>query len=201
TRIWGTLYGGQESEFAGMMPWRMHMISGDDSGNIYLAGTTGSVDSIATPGSYLDTKNGAAGETDGFLVKFDSSGKRQWGTYYGGPGGMFESVLSMACDHSGNVYLIGLTESPSGIATPDGYRTALAGSGPMMVDAFLAQFSHSGDLKWGTYYGGAAMDMCFGVVSDLTGNVYISGATESDTGIATPGSQFYISNDAYLAKF
>ncbi len=201
TRIWGTFYGGEESERAGAIPWKMRMIAGDDSGNIYLAGTTGSVDSIATPGSYQDTKNGIAGETDGFLVKFDSSGKRQWGTYYGGAGGMLESVLSMACDHRGNVYLVGTTESNSGIATPDGHQTTLAGTGPMMVDAFLARFDHSGALKWGTYYGGSSMDLCFGVVTDWFGNVYISGSTQSDTGIATPGSQFYINEDAFIAKF
>jgi len=198
TRIWGTLYGGAGSEFVGAIPWKMHMISGDDSGNIYLAGTTESTDSIATPGSYQDTKNGAAGETDGFLVKFDSSGKRQWGTYYGGPGGFMESVASMAADHSGNVYLVGTTESTSGIATPNAHQVALAGG---MVDAFLVQFDRSGARKYGTYYGGGGMDLCFGVVSDLSGNVYISGATQSDTGIATPGSQFYIGDDAFLAKF
>ena len=48
---------------------------------------------------------------DAFLVKFNSSGVRQWGTYYGGTGN--DMAYSCATDASGNIYLSGYTTSTS----------------------------------------------------------------------------------------
>ena len=56
----------------------------DASGNVYLAGDTNSTTGIATTGAHQTTYGG--GYYDAFLVKFNSSGVRQWGTYYGGTG-------------------------------------------------------------------------------------------------------------------
>ena len=48
-----------------------------------LAGYTTSTTGIATTGAHQTT---SGGDYDAFLVKFNSSGVRQWGTYYGGTG-------------------------------------------------------------------------------------------------------------------
>ena len=55
----------------------------DASGNVYLAGDTNSTTGIATTGAHQTTLEESY---DAFLVKFNSSGVRQWGTYYGGTG-------------------------------------------------------------------------------------------------------------------
>ena len=66
---------------------------------------------------------------DAFLVKFNSSGVRQWGTYYGGTGtDMAIPALQMPV---GIVYLSGWTTSTSGIATTGAHQTTYGG-GPMM---------------------------------------------------------------------
>ncbi len=49
----------------------------DASGNVYLAGYTNSTTGIATTGAHQTT---IGGSDDAFLVKFNSSGVRQWGT-------------------------------------------------------------------------------------------------------------------------
>ena len=53
------------------------------SGNIYLSGYTDSTTEL--PQQVL-TKPHMEEGYDAFLVKFNSSGVRQWGTYYGGTG-------------------------------------------------------------------------------------------------------------------
>ncbi len=51
----------------------------DGNSNVYLCGTTNSTNNIAA-GGFLNTYSGSTGAA--FLVKFDSSGTRLWGTYY-----------------------------------------------------------------------------------------------------------------------
>jgi hypothetical protein len=75
---------------------------------------------------------------DAFLVKFNTAGVRQWGTYFGGSG--FDIATHCSTDISGNVYLAGFTTSTSNIATR-GHQNYLAGN----EDLFLAKFGSSGN--------------------------------------------------------
>ena len=124
-RQWGTYYGGTGQDYG-------LSCATDTSGNIYLAGITRSTSGIATTGAH-QTNHG--GYRDAFLVKFNSSGVRQWGTYYGGTGNDFG--WSCATDTSGNIYLSGQTPSTSGIATTGAYQTTFGGA---TEDAFLVKF-------------------------------------------------------------
>src|SRR6185437_13614959 len=69
---------------------------------------------------------------------------------------------------------------------------------------FLAKFSNAGSLDWATYYGGNGSNKGKGVSADLFGNVYITGSTTGNEGIATKGAyqtQYSPSGSAFLAKF
>ena len=75
--------------------------------------------SAATPGSPdwpTQTLGGAynqaanAGGDDAYIMKFNSSGVRQWATYYGGSG--TDIATSMTTDASGKVYVCGITCQP-----------------------------------------------------------------------------------------
>jgi hypothetical protein len=105
-------------------------VSVDNSGNIYLAGHTWSTTDIATSGSHQDTKSNFS--SDVFLVKFDNSGVRQWGTYYGGTG--YDVGMSCITDNSGNVFLGGYTASSTDIASSGAHQTTYNDGGR---DAFL----------------------------------------------------------------
>src|SRR5690606_30019464 len=96
-RQWATYYGGANSDEG-------YSCSTDGTGNVYLAGPTTSTSNIASVG-HQNTIGG--GQYDAFLVKFNSLGVRQWGTYYGGTGDDFG--YSCATDNSGNVFLAGKT--------------------------------------------------------------------------------------------
>jgi hypothetical protein len=100
---------------------------------------TNSGTNIATSGSHQSAYGG--GIWDAYLVKFNSAGVRQWGTYYGGAG--YDIVMgSCATDPSGNVYMTGITTTSVGtsISSSGSHQSAFAGGN----DAFLVKFNPSG---------------------------------------------------------
>ena len=191
-RQWGTYYGGTALDYG-------FSVGTDASNNVYLGGYTGSMTNISTAGAHQTVFGGSS--YDAFLVKFNTSGVRQWGTYYGGTS--LDYGQATACDNTGNVYLAGYAQSTNAMATPGAHQTVFGGSS---YDAFLVKFNTSGVRQWGTYYGGTALDygQC---VATGTSNVYLSGHTGSNTGtvIATPGSHQASfggsSYDGYIAEF
>ncbi len=197
-RIWGTYYGGSGGDYA-------YSSVCDASGNVFLAGetesNTGTI--IATLGSHQSTLVAIGGAYDAFLVKFNSLGVRQWGTYYGGS--FNEKGRSCAIDISGNVYLAGTTQSTAGISTPGSHQSSFAGG--TLDDAFLVKFNSAGVRQWGTYYGGTGTDTGYGCSVDNSGNVFLTGFSgfSSINNITTPGCHQSIyaagGQDAYLVKF
>lgn len=189
TRIWGTYFGGSSSESA-------VSLETDNNGNIYMAGYTNSSSGIATSGAFQTIYAGNNNE-DGFLVKFNSSGVRQWSTYYGGTDSDY--FVSCALDRLGNIYMTGNTES-TGMASTGSHQSTYKGN----KDGFLVKFSNSGIRLWSTYYGGTSWDISSACATDSLNNVYISGRTISLSDIATPGTHQSVyagGNDAYLVKF
>lgn len=190
-REWSTYFGGTGDEGISVSDGT----ATDKFGNVYLASTTTSTSSIAS-GGFQNTHGG--GLYDAFLVKFDSIGNLLWSTYYGSTGD--DRAAAVAVDSSGNVYLTGYTNSSSGIAS-GGYQNVFGGG---TFDAFIVKFNAAGSRLWATYYGGTAQDLGMGICTDITGNVYLAGSTQSTSGIASGGFQLTFgggANDAYLAKF
>jgi Secretion system C-terminal sorting domain/Beta-propeller repeat len=185
---WSTYYGGDSTDDA-------FAIACNDS-YVFITGLTNSANGIASPGAHQSVYGG--GYYDAFLACFSETGTFRWSTYYGGSGD--DEGNGIACDHSGNVYITGITSSSNNIATPGSYHDSIMGGS----DVFLAKFGGSGALLWATYYGGIKNDGGYGVACDAAGNVYISGGTASPDNIATPGSYqsvFADSTDAFLVKF
>jgi len=200
SRLWSTYYGGNANDEG-------YGISVSVFGNIYVTGWTYSKHGIATSGAYqtslLYQKSLPADSVNAFLAKFNSSGARLWGTYYGGGNGDYGQGVST--NDSDDVYITGYTHSPNGIATAGSYQASYGGN----IDVFVAKFSGSGNLLWGTYFGGSGHDYGQRISTDTLGNVYIIGYTTSANGIATSGA-YQVSNgggaytgyyDAFLAKF
>ena len=186
-RLWATYYGGSGEDIG-------FSVVCDNSSNVYLGGQTNSSSGIATTGSHQST---FAGNADGFIVKFNSSGTRSWGTYYGGD--QYEYAY-LASDGT-NIFIAGRTESATAIATAGAYQTSIAG----LREAFLAKFTASGARVWGTYIGGSDHDYLYSVKCDQSGNVLVAGGTSSSTGIATSGAHQTVNNggmwDSFLMQF
>ncbi len=89
-------------------------------------------------------------------------------------------------DKSENVFMIGTTTSTNNIASAGSFQDTLSGN----YDFFIVKFNAEGDRLWGTYFGGPGFEYISydPIAIDKSGNVYISGQTNSTTGIATPGA-------------
>lgn len=192
-RIWGTYFGGESFD-------ALTGVTTDKQGNIYTIGTTASHENISTPGSFKEIGDADVHHKwNGILARFDKDGNRVWATYYGG-----EHTSEIAIDNEGNIYFVGDTYSHDEIATPGAYRENFLGT--TWNEAFIAKFTPGGDRIWGTYFGGYDYDFGEGLAIDSKNNVIISGATRSDSDIATPGAHKETKAtvtdwDAFLAKF
>jgi hypothetical protein len=198
-RQWATYYGGSDNDHGAS-------VACDASGNVYVGGATHSPNNIASTGAFktvFPTSNLAGLNYSwgraGFLAKFNSTGTRQWGTYFAG------HVADIELDGSNNLYITGISWHDTGVATTGAFKTTHSYSnGGNYYDGYLAKFNSSGQRLWGTYYGDANYDIPYAVELDNSGNVYISGQTNSSSGIASTGSHqssFAGTYDGFIAKF
>lgn len=170
-RQWGSYYGGSNIDFA-------HACCLDAANNFYISGSTLSTFSIATAGSYQTALQGV----DCYLAKFNSSGVRIWGTYYGAAGG--ETGGFCTADKIGNIYLCGSTTSTAGIATPGVHQTVNNGG----QDAFVVKFTNTGTKLWASYFGDSGVETVTACNVDAFGNLIFVGETDSNAGLGSPGA-------------
>ncbi|MFA6060629.1 MAG: T9SS type A sorting domain-containing protein [Taibaiella sp.] len=170
TTLLSTFLFGDETNVAGLSIY---------GNNIYISGEGGTNATIATTGAYQTT---ATGQRDGFLMKYDSSGARIWGTFYGGSAN--DIIKSCKVDSVGYIYICGTTQSTGNMSSIGAEQSSLAG----LADGFVAKFNTgNGYRAWGTYFGGSNIDSAKSI--DVYGNrLYIAGITKSTSGIATSGA-------------
>lgn len=169
-RLWGTYY---RSE--------IYSVKCDLNSNIFFCGTTFAPADISSPGSHQPTKNNYS---DGFIVKLNSSGIREWGTYFGGE--QNEEVIDLSTDSNGNVYAVGTTSSHTNISTPGAFQPSYQSSNTTN-DGFIAKFTPLGALVWATYYGGNTVDVLSSCVISDDNFLYVTGFT-GNPNLASPGS-------------
>lgn len=185
SRLWGTFFGGDEADLL-----RGVAVDGDDSSIAF--GTSQST-GLATLG---DTT--LSGASDGVLVKFAANGARSWSTYLGGNDD--EEGLGVCVSPRGAIYVVGQTDSTSGLAFNANHQGALAGP----ADAFIARFEANGTLTWATYYGGEdGKTEASACAVDIKENVWVGGTTKASEGIALDGyDETYGGNgDGFVAMF
>jgi hypothetical protein len=165
---WASFFGGTAGDFG-------VGIAVDQYKNIYLAGSTYSSSGVATTGAYQTTQ---AGSLDMYLVKFDSSGTRLFGTYIGGL--LYEALADLCLDKNESIIFVGQTGSTSGLVTSGAFQTNFAG-GP--TDVALGKFSSNGNVDFITYMGGPDIDFAEDLCLDNSNKIYILGYTASKSGI------------------
>lgn len=189
TRIWGTYFGGNTPDFA-----RSGTV--DHLNNIIVTGY-GDKDAIGTSGTFMSTGQSTNGSN--FVVKFDASGNKLWGTYYGKI--LSGTIPAAACDNYNNIYVGGRTYDTAFIATTNGYHSNKCVTG--QEEGFMIIFNPLGQRTYGTYYCGNGRTYLENIAL-YNNNIYIAGSTNSTTGIATTSSfqsSFGGNHDGFLARF
>ena len=184
---WSTYYGGSDIDYV------VGMVS-STSGDVVITGVTRSLDFPVTSGAF-QTAN--AGDTDLFIAKFNSLGQRQWCTYYGGSSS--DEGRGIMIDPQGNIIVVGVTKSFNFPVSPGAQQINYAGN----YDAFILKFNSAGQRVWSTFLGGSGEDRCMTVAADNSGNVLISGYTNSSNFPVGPAAfQPYNAGDydAFIAK-
>ena len=191
--VYSTFLGGNSQDYASG-------IAVDSSGQAYVAGDTESTDFPVTKNAYQGT---FGGQDDAFVTVFNSTGSGLiYSTYLGG--GSYDSVLGIALDSSGKIYVVGATESGNFPVTKDAFQGSFGGGS---YDAFFSELTLSGSLTYSTYLGGSGTDYGYGIaVSSSTletpGGILLAGSTQSPNFPILHSLQRYAGGyDAFVAKF
>jgi Beta-propeller repeat len=166
---WAVAVGGSLSDYG-------NGIAVDGSGNVYITGNF-----------YSNTLLGLTntGDSDFFVVKYNSSGVVQWAV--NGGGFLSDSGSGIAVDGSGNVYVTGYFYSNSVLGLIN------AGNS----DVFVVKYNSSGVVQWAVSGGGSSEDKGSGIAVDGSGNVYITGNTYSNIlGLTNNGI-----SDVFVVKY
>ncbi len=137
------------------------IVSGYTSNNYNLSTPNAFQKNHANAFEYLNTNN------DAVLIKYDSSGNKIWGTYFGASCNDYAN--SLAISKSNQVVLIGNTNSTTKISTPMAANTIFSGG----EDAFIMLFNDSG------YLNGINNNIitCYNKLCSTTDTVTLTGST------------------------
>ena len=154
-------------------------VTTDSSGSIYVTGFT-------TRG--LDG-NKSSGKSDIYLVKYNSSGTKQW-TKQLGVESLDDLGNGVTTDSSGNVYVTGYTKGGLDGNTSSGES-----------DIFLVKYNSSGTKQWTKQLGTCGNDYGQGVTIDSSDNIYMTGCTRTCSSLGLDGNTNSGNYDIFLVKY
>ena len=169
TLLYSTYLGGSLSDCA-------YGIALDQFDNAYITGRTDSANFL-TKNALQPTLRGTR---DAFVLRLDPDGSLIASTYLGGApatlgGRDFEAGYGIAVDSQQNVYVTGVTTSPT-FTTANALQPNFGG----IEDAFVAKLNlPAAQLIYSTYLGGADADSGHSIAVDAFGNAYVTGVTLS----------------------
>ena len=149
----------------------------DSSNNIYITGNTNSID-FPIVNAYDSSHNGGS---DAFIVKISTNDSSLlYSTYIGGDRDetleFMVKHMDITLDNMNNIYITGTTGS-NDFPTVNAYNSSLNGG----LDIFFVVLSANGStLLYSTYIGGRLDDFSNSFVLDSSGNIYITGTTNSE---------------------
>ncbi len=191
---WATYYGGSNEEC-------FNSVTTDNTGNLILVGWTDSPNfPVMDAGTFYQGTKGA--NEDAMIVKFSPTEERLWATFYGG--NHEDWAYSVTVDESGNIFVSGETVSGNFPVFDAGtfYQGALNGD----EDVFILKFDNDGNRLWATFYGGDHKEGGHSIAHDASGNIFVTGYTDSDDFPKLNAGTFYQATiggnvDAFILKF
>lgn len=172
--VWSTLLGGSNDEYA----YDLLLLP---SGAVLVLGETDSFDFPTTPGVLEEQP---IGQSDLFLSCFSADGSRLlFSTFLGGS--RRDSPRSMVFDPSGNLLIVGETNSDNFPVTAGAYSSSRQGGS----DLFLVRMTADGSsILQATYFGGTGDDHVTALAAAADGDVVVAGETFSQDFPTTAGA-------------
>ncbi len=163
----------RDCRFSGQLVWQRTVGTGFgavDQGD----GIAPEVDGSVWVSGYVSAN--ADGGRDGWLARYDATGRMIWEVTLSGPGGTNDEIRGLVSDGVGNVYAAGYRSGPKGQA----------------LDAWLARYDSAGTQAWVQHYNGVESrnDVYDALTLDAEGNVVVGGFTQS----------LVTGNDVFLRK-
>jgi hypothetical protein len=179
--LWCTAIGGSGNENP------RGSVTVDAAGNVFLGGSTESLDFPTTPGAFQVLHAPIAPDPrDGFVVKLDAAGHVIWATLIGGSAND-EAFSGCRLGADGSVYVAGMSNSSDFPTTPGAFQPQFGGhfpsAGPYAGDGFVARLSPDGShLLFSTFLGGSGGDLVAvndSLELDASGHPVVIGSTWS----------------------
>lgn len=163
-----------------------------------IVGDTTSTEADANPfpliSAYDATTNGAG---DAFFACINNDGASlNFSSFLGGTG--VDSAQAVAMDSSGKLAITGSTTSTD-FPLASSVQGSLVGS----TDAFVTQISAAGTLSFSTYLGGTGADVGYGVTTNTTLGIAVTGSTASANFPTSNALDTTLggSSDGFIARF
>ncbi len=176
--------GAGTSPYGGISPTTLllsNALAVDSSGNTYVTGQTYSAD-FPTHDGYEDAWAGYSSRNQAaYVSKINAAGTAfVYSTYLAGsdPNTDSDNGAAIAVDASGDVYVVGWTQSPDFPVTKSAYQTTVGN-----LSAFLTKLNPSGTgLVYSTVLGGASpsYSAAYGIAVDSKGQAYVVGNVSSN---------------------
>jgi len=189
--LWCTYVGGSKND------WPRGGLALDDQDNVYIVGGANSKDFPTTSGAFQQKLKG---ERNAAIVKLSADGSKLiFSTLLGGS--IWDGIMGVRVDASGNVYVAGHTRSPDFPVTPAALQSKLGGKS----DCFLAKLSNDGSkLVYSTYLGGVENEFAeHRPLLAHDGTFFLTGVTSSPNFPTTRGAYQRIlkgNNDGFVTK-
>jgi hypothetical protein len=165
----------------------------DTSGNAYVVGSTNSTNFPTMNPIQL----GNSGLYDVFVTEVSPTGALLYSTYLGGS--LSDYGTGIAVDSKGDVYLSGYTYSTN-FPTQTALQSSLAGGSDIFITEF---YPGSSTLLFSTYLGGSSIDRPWGMIVDSSGDIFLTGDTQSPNFPVTPNayqSKLAGTDNAFVTK-
>ncbi|MBK9401416.1 MAG: SBBP repeat-containing protein [Bacteroidetes bacterium] len=164
-----------------------YAVTTDAAGNVYITGYHWGLNLFPNQGN-----------TDVFIIKYDTDGNLLWAKTMGGPNQDFGN--SLAVDDSGNVYTFGFFNSTvdfnPGFGASDTFFLTSAGA----RDVFVSKLDAGGNFVWARRAGGTGNDTSSEIVLDDLGFIYVAGGFAGTSSYGNITLTSFGNADAFIAK-